>query len=81
MHRFRRTAFAGFWYDQDEHEWIVLLAGSATLQWEDGSRTDLAKETRDHSGHQRYRVAMTSRPGHSYVLWKRLLEEVHGFWS
>jgi len=24
----------GFWYDQDEHEWVVLLSGSAGLQIE-----------------------------------------------
>jgi len=25
----------GFWYDQDEHEWIVLLKGQAVLRFED----------------------------------------------
>jgi cupin 2 domain-containing protein len=24
-----------FWYDQDQHEWIVLMAGSATVLFED----------------------------------------------
>lgn len=24
----------GFWYDQDEHEWVALLAGKAQLQIE-----------------------------------------------
>jgi len=24
----------GFWYDQDEHEWVVLLSGSAGLELE-----------------------------------------------
>jgi cupin 2 domain-containing protein len=27
----------GFWYAQDEHEWIILLKGSAILRFEDHS--------------------------------------------
>ena len=30
-----------FWYAQDEDEWVVLLAGSATLAFADGHRLDL----------------------------------------
>ena len=25
----------GFWYDQEEHEWVVLLSGSAVMSFED----------------------------------------------
>ena len=25
---------AGFWYDQDEHEWVLLLTGAARLRFE-----------------------------------------------
>lgn len=25
---------SGFWYDQDESEWVVLLQGAARLQWD-----------------------------------------------
>jgi len=25
----------GFWYDQEEHEWVVLLSGTALLSFED----------------------------------------------
>ena len=25
----------GFWYDQDQHEWVVVLKGWAKLQFED----------------------------------------------
>jgi cupin 2 domain-containing protein len=25
----------GFWYDQDQHEWIVVLKGAARLRFED----------------------------------------------
>jgi cupin 2 domain-containing protein len=28
---------AGFWYDQDQHEWIVVLQGAARLRDEDGT--------------------------------------------
>jgi cupin 2 domain-containing protein len=33
---------AGFWYDQTEEEWVFLLQGQATMQWEDGSLTELS---------------------------------------
>jgi cupin 2 domain-containing protein len=26
---------AGFWYDQDENEWVILLKGSAGLRFDD----------------------------------------------
>jgi cupin 2 domain-containing protein len=26
---------AGFWYDQVDHEWVVLLRGAATVRFED----------------------------------------------
>jgi cupin 2 domain-containing protein len=26
----------GFWYDQDQHEWVIVLKGAARLQFEDG---------------------------------------------
>jgi cupin 2 domain-containing protein len=26
----------GFWYDQDEDEWVVVLRGKATLEFEEG---------------------------------------------
>jgi cupin 2 domain-containing protein len=25
----------GFWYDQDAHEWVIVLRGAARLQFED----------------------------------------------
>ena len=32
----------GFWYDQDEDEWVAVLQGTGTLQWEDGRVTPMA---------------------------------------
>ena len=29
----------GFWYDQDEHEWVIVLAGEATLRFEGDEAT------------------------------------------
>jgi cupin 2 domain-containing protein len=26
---------AGFWYDQPQHEWVIVLTGAAKLQFED----------------------------------------------
>ncbi|MCE5264479.1 MAG: cupin domain-containing protein [Deltaproteobacteria bacterium] len=31
----------GFWYDQETDEWVVLVAGSATLRFADGPKVDL----------------------------------------
>jgi cupin 2 domain-containing protein len=29
------ASLEGFWYEQDEHEWVMVLQGSARLQLED----------------------------------------------
>ena len=29
----------GFWYDQSEHEWVLLVKGAATLRFEQGNKT------------------------------------------
>lgn len=26
----------GFWYDQEQHEWVIVLKGAARLRFEDG---------------------------------------------
>jgi len=28
---------ANFWYDQDQHEWVLLLRGAAKLRFEEGT--------------------------------------------
>ena len=30
---------ADFWYDQAQHEWVIVLKGAARLQFEDGTRS------------------------------------------
>jgi cupin 2 domain-containing protein len=51
----------GQWYDQDLHEWVVLLRGRAALSFE-GSPDVLTLETGDHvtiPAHRRHRVEWT----------------------
>jgi cupin 2 domain-containing protein len=53
----------GAWYDQDEHEWVVLLSGSGELEMADGRRIPM--EPGDHvflAAHQKHRVVRTD-PG------------------
>ena len=51
----------GFWYDQDEHEWVVVLNGEARLDFEDGE--SLHMKLGDHvliPPHRRHRVEWTT---------------------
>jgi len=50
----------GFWYDQDQHEWVVVLKGAARLQFEDGA---VEMKPGDHANipaHKRHRVEWTT---------------------
>lgn len=51
----------GFWYDQDGHEWIILLKGSAAIRFEDQSE-DTIMTTGNYINikkHRRHRVEWT----------------------
>ena len=51
----------GFWYDQAGDEWVVVLRGNATLEFDPGSPRSLAAG--DHlfiPRHTRHRVSETS---------------------
>jgi cupin 2 domain-containing protein len=51
----------GFWYDQDEAEWVVLLTGAAGLRFADEAETRVLRPG-DHlliSAHRRHRVEWT----------------------
>jgi cupin 2 domain-containing protein len=72
IHSCDHSSPAGFWYDQDEHEWLLLLRGSARLRLRD------PEEERDLSvgdvlvlpPHRRHRVERTDpEPG---TLWLTL---------
>lgn len=64
IHSCRASSPEGFWYDQDELEWVLLLRGSARLQLAD------EQEPRDLSPgdtvlippHRRHRVLATDGP-------------------
>ena len=59
---------AGFWYDQAEHEWVVVLAGAARLRFEDGET--IAMKPGDHvniPAHRRHRVEWTHP--HEPTVW------------
>lgn len=48
------------WYDQEEHEWVMVLRGSGTLQFEDESEIELkAGGYVFIPAHQRHRVLRT----------------------
>lgn len=51
----------GFWYDQEEDEWVLVLRGGATLQLHPDGRIHL--KAGDHlliPSHQKHRVEHTS---------------------
>ena len=50
-----------FWYDQDEHEWVVVLKGEAKLVFDDGESVQMRPG--DHvliPAHKKHRVAWTT---------------------
>ena len=51
----------GFWYDQQQDEWVALLQGNATLSWYDGrSVTMKAGDWLFIPAHEKHRVDETS---------------------
>jgi len=59
---------AGEWYDQDDHEWVLLLRGSAGLRFEGESRLHVLKpgDYVEIPAHARHRVEWTD-PSESTV--------------
>lgn len=56
-----RASPAGFWYDQEQEEWVLLVRGEAVLQVE--GQPDLRLNAGDHlhiPAHLRHRVASVS---------------------
>lgn len=52
----------GYWYDQDEHEWVMLLEGEAALRFEDEDKPlRLTPGMHVHiPAHARHRVEWTA---------------------
>lgn len=66
---FGQSSPDGFWYDQTEKEWVLLLEGSATLAFEKGTSVDL--KPGDHLQLQagcRHRVEKTDPNGRTVWL-------------
>ncbi|PCK08844.1 MAG: cupin [Alteromonadaceae bacterium] len=52
---------AGYWYDQAQHEWVMLLAGEAMLAFESGREQHLkAGDYLNIPAHSKHRVLWTS---------------------
>jgi cupin 2 domain-containing protein len=50
-----------FWYDQDEHEWVMLLAGAARLRFADGAVLEMTPGCHVLiNAHERHRVEWTA---------------------
>ena len=51
----------GFWYDQAEHEWVLVLAGAARLRLEGAAEALLLRrgDCLDIPAHTRHRVEWT----------------------
>jgi cupin 2 domain-containing protein len=58
---FGQASPPGFWYDQDEGEWVLLLTGAARLRFADESdaRTLVPGDWLDIAPHRRHRVDWT----------------------
>ena len=50
----------GFWYDQDEHEWVIVLQGAARLQFEDSIVEMKTGDFVNIPAHKRHRVEWTT---------------------
>jgi cupin 2 domain-containing protein len=51
----------GFWYDQETHEWVMVLQGRAVLEFEDGERIEMRPgDWVDIPAHRRHRVTWTT---------------------
>ena len=50
----------GFWYDQPENEWVMVLTGAARLQFEDRVVEMKAGDSISIPAHQKHRVEWTS---------------------
>ena len=50
----------GFWYDQDENEWVIVLKGAARLRFDDRSVELKAGDFVNIPAHKKHRVEWTT---------------------
>jgi len=65
----------GFWYDQDQHEWVVVLKGAARLRFEDGTVEMKPGDFVNIPAHRKHRVEWTT-PGEPTIWLAVHYEEV-----
>jgi cupin 2 domain-containing protein len=53
----------GFWYDQPTNEWVLVLQGAATVEFEDGMVEMCPGDFIDIPAHRKHRVAWTTPDG------------------
>lgn len=51
---------ADFWYDQSQHEWVIVLKGAARLQFEDGAVEMKPGDFINIPANKKHRVAWTT---------------------
>lgn len=49
-----------FWYDQDQHEWVIVLKGAARLRFEDALIELKAGDFVNIPAHKKHRVEWTT---------------------
>jgi cupin 2 domain-containing protein len=50
----------GFWYDQDQHEWVMVMRGAARLRFEEGSVEMKPGDFVHIPAHRKHRVEWTT---------------------
>lgn len=60
IHSFGAASEPGFWYDQEEPEWVLLVKGTAAVEFEEGTLELGAGDGFTIPAHQRHRVVRTS---------------------
>ncbi len=50
----------GFWYEQEQHEWVVVLRGAARLRFEDGALEMQPGDCENIPAYRRHRVEWTT---------------------
>ncbi|QDV30334.1 Cupin domain protein [Planctopirus ephydatiae] len=50
----------GFWFDQDHHEWVLVLQGAARLQFEDNTLEMKPGDFINIPAHTKHRVEWTT---------------------
>jgi cupin 2 domain-containing protein len=57
------------WYDQDRHEWVLLIEGSATIEFEEDGCVELNRgDYLNIPAHRKHRVVRTCETHHTIWL-------------